>query len=127
MPGIKRYLGIDYGEKRIGLALGDSESRIAIPFEVVANLDEVIKIIKQEEIDEIVIGLPLTMKSEAGIMSGVVDKFIAELITKTKLPIIEMDERLSSISADKLLGSKDKSRRDAVAAMVILQTYLDKL
>lgn len=127
MSLITRYIGIDYGEKRIGLALGDSESRIAIPFDVVADISAVIKIIRDEEIDEIVVGLPLTMKSENGIMSAMVNRFIAELMAKTRLPIIEIDERLSSITADKLLGGKDKTRRDAVAAMVILQTYFDKL
>jgi putative Holliday junction resolvase len=124
---ITRYIGLDYGEKRIGVALGDSESKIAIPFEVAANADEVIKIIKDEEIDEIVVGLPLTMKSESGTMVQAVSGFVKELIVRTNLPVIEIDERLSSQAADKLLGAKDKSRRDAVAAMVILQTYLDKI
>jgi putative Holliday junction resolvase len=124
---ITRYIGLDYGEKRIGVALGDSESKIAIPFEVAANADEVVKIIKEEEIDEIVVGLPLTMKSESGTMVQAVSGFVKELIDRTSLPVIEIDERLSSQAADKLLGAKDKSRRDAVAAMVILQTYLDKL
>jgi putative Holliday junction resolvase len=125
MQIITRYLGIDYGEKRIGLAMGDSESKIAIPFTVVANLAEVVKVIKEEEIDEIVIGLPLTMRSEAGLMKDEVDRFVGRLKAEVNLPIVEIDERLSSKSADKLLGGRDKSRRDAVAAMVILQTYLD--
>lgn len=124
---ITRYIGLDYGEKRIGVALGDSESKIAIPFDVVANVDDVVKIIQSEEIGEIVVGLPLTMKSESGAMVQTVSGFVAELIARTSLPVIEIDERLSSQAADKLLGAKDKSRRDAVAAMVILQTYLDKL
>lgn len=127
MTLITRYIGIDYGEKRIGLALGDSESKIAVPFEVAPDLQAVLKIIRDEDIDEIVIGLPLTMKSESGTMTRAVGGFVAQLIEKTRLPIIEIDERLSSVAADKLLGGKDKSRRDAVAAMVILQTYLDRI
>lgn len=124
---ITRYLGIDYGTQRIGLALGDSESKIAIPFKTVADLNEVAAIIKDEEVDEIVVGLPLTMNSEAGHMKEAVDKFIAELIALVGLPVKEIDERLTSKAADALLGKRDKANRDAVAAMVILQTYLDKL
>jgi putative holliday junction resolvase len=124
---LKRYIGLDYGEKRIGVALGDGESKIAVPFEVVDNVAAVVKIIKAEDIDEIVVGLPLTMRSESDLMVGMVDKFVKELIEKTNLPVIEIDERLSSKAADTLLGGRDKGRRDAVAAMVILQTYLDKL
>ena len=124
---MKRYIGIDYGEKRIGIALGDSESKIAVPFAVANDVQELIKIIHNEEIEEIVIGLPFTMKSESGEMTVVVEKFVQDLKRQVSLPVIEIDERLSSKSADTLLGGRDKTKRDAVAAMVILQTYLDRL
>ncbi|KKR19917.1 MAG: hypothetical protein UT48_C0026G0008 [Parcubacteria group bacterium GW2011_GWE2_39_37] len=129
MPiNIKRYLGIDYGTKRIGLALGDSEMKIAMPFMVVADVDAVIKAIEDEDIDEIVIGLPITMKNEAGAMKKDVDQFIEKLKEKTSLPIIEIDERLTSKGADALVGNKKtKAERDAIAAMIILQSYLDKI
>ncbi len=60
---IIRYLGIDWGEKRIGLALGDSETGVATPFEVAGGVDEVVHIIKEEGIDVAVVGKPLRMAS----------------------------------------------------------------
>jgi putative Holliday junction resolvase len=124
---INRYLGIDYGTVRIGLALGDSETKIAMPFAVVGSIEEIIKIIEDEQIDELVVGSPLTMRNEAGNMKNEVDRFIKILESKTKLPIKIIDERLSSKGADALVGNKKtKADRDAIAAMIILQSYFDK-
>ena len=125
---IKKYLGIDWGTKRIGLALGDSETKISTPFKVVNDLMQVIKIIKEEDIDEIIIGDPLSMGNNKGEMSNKVNNFIVDLETEINIPIIKIDERLSSQGADGLVGDKKtKASRDAMAAMLILQTYLDKI
>jgi putative Holliday junction resolvase len=125
---MKRYLGIDFGEKRFGLALGDSESKIATPLSIIAASQvELLRIIKEEEIDELVIGLPLTLRSETGLMAARSSSFVRGLAEASGLPVIEIDERLSSKAADSLLGRRDNTRRDAVAAMVILQHYLDSL
>ncbi len=125
---IKKYLGIDWGTKRIGLALGDSETKISTPFKVVNDLMQVIKIIKEEDIDEIIIGDPLSMGNNKGEMSNKVNNFIVDLETEINIPIIKIDERLSSQGADALVGDKKtKASRDAMAAMLILQTYLDKI
>ena len=125
---ITRYLGIDYGTVRIGLALGDSEIKLAIPFMVVASVDEILKVIRDEEIDEIVIGAPLTLRSEEGKMSQEVDQFIKLIESKLNVPINIVDERLTSKAADVLEGGKKiKAERDAVAAMIILQSYLDRI
>jgi len=122
-----RYLGIDWGEKRIGLALGDSETKLATPHKTVGDIEEVIKIIKDEKIDMVVIGKPLKMSDVGYPMS---DKFLAFLdLLKKKLdiPVETIDERLSSKAADALPGNKkEKAGRDEVAAMLILQNYLDK-
>jgi len=134
---IKRYLGIDWGTKRIGLALGDSETKIATPFKVVGDIDEVLSVIKEEEADEIIIGEPLSMKNNKGEMSDKVVNFIEELKKEIDIPIVKIDERLSSKGADVLVGDKKNNPpsprlrragapRDAMAAMIILQTYLDK-
>ena len=124
---ITRYLGIDYGTVRIGLAIGDSETKLAMPFNVVKNIDEVVTIINDEEIEEIVIGAPLTMNNELGHMKTEVDQFIKLLESKINLPIIIIDERLSSKGADALVGNKKtKADRDAIAAMIILQTFFDR-
>ena len=101
--------------------------KMAMPFTVVADIDAVIKVIEDEDIDEIVVGLPITMKNEAGAMKKDVDQFIEKLKEKTSLPIIEIDERLTSKGADALVGNKKtKADRDAIAAMIILQGHLDK-
>lgn len=122
-----RYLGIDFGTKRIGLAVGDDEMKIASPLCTVADIKSVLEIIKTEEVEKIIIGNPVTMRSEDGGMVDQVSLFVDELKQSTGLEIILADERLSSKSADVLLGKRDKGNRDAVAAMVILQTYLDQL
>lgn len=124
---LKKLLGIDWGEKRVGLALGDSETKIATPFLVVASLEEIKKIIEQEEIDEIVIGLPLKMGGGEKLWVKFTD-FFNKLKINFKIPVHEVDERLTSKAADALYGGKKtKAPRDAVAAMLILQSYLDKL
>lgn len=125
---ITRYLGIDFGTVRIGLAIGDSETKLAMPFSVVANLEEVVRIIEEEQVDEVVIGSPLTMNNESGNMKISVDEFVKALEAKINLPIVIIDERLSSKGADALVGNKKtKADRDAIAAMIILQSYFDKI
>jgi putative Holliday junction resolvase len=123
-----KYLGIDWGEKRIGLALGDSETGIATPFKVVSGVDEIIKIIKSEEINIVVVGKPVSITNyKLQITNKEFNDFIGKLKEKTNIPVKFFDERLSSKAADALSGDKKtKAARDAVAAMIILQSYLDK-
>lgn len=124
----KKYLGIDWGEKRIGLALADNETKMAMPFEVVANIEEVLQIIEDEKIDIIIVGKPLSIVNyELKITNEKYNKFIKDLKDKINLPIELIDERLSSKASDALVGNKKvKAPRDAVAAMLILQLFLDK-
>ncbi len=122
----KKYLGIDWGEVRIGLALGDSETKIAIPLNVASNIDEIVRIAKAEGVDMIIIGEPLAMSSSVLKNKDKYFKFIIELKNKTHLPVVTIDERLSSKAADALAGDKkSKAPRDAIAAMIILQSYFD--
>lgn len=123
----KKYLGIDWGEKRIGLALGDNETGVATPFKVAGGIDEVVQIIKEEGIDMAVVGKPLKMANVDLRLSNDFVKFLDLLKKKVKIPIKTVDERLTSKAADALVGDKrTKAPRDAVAAMIILQSYLDK-
>lgn len=125
---MKIYLGIDWGSKRIGLAIGDSSTRMASPFQVVGDLEEIVSIISYEEVDEIVIGEPLKMQDVVMDLDRSYIEFVANLERSTQLPIIKIDERLSSKHADSLPGcKKTKAARDAIAAMLILQSYLDTL
>jgi len=125
---LKNYLGIDWGEKRIGLALADSEIKIAVPFKTVSSINEVVEVIKEEEIDMAVIGKPISiMNQELRITNQKYNNFVSKLEKEIKVPIKFIDERLSSKAADALSGDKKtKASRDAIAAMIILQAYLDK-
>lgn len=124
----KKYLGVDWGEKRIGLALGDSLTKTATPFKVVDSLGEIIRIAKQERIDEIVVGAPLKMSDSKYKVSSDFLEFLELLKNKSDIPLTVIDERLSSKAADALFGSKKaKASRDALAAMLILQNYFDKI
>ena len=121
-----RYLGVDWGEKRIGLALGDSETKIATPLKVVAALDDVLAAVREEGADILVVGSPVSLAGRMPDRAAYID-FLKTLKDKSGLPVELADERLSSKAVDALSGSKKtKASRDALAAMLILQGYLDK-
>jgi len=122
-----RLIGIDWGEKRLGGALAESEVCLATPFMVAANLSELLHIITAEKIDLIVLGEPQKMRGKTNDINPQFKEFLRLLKTKTDLRIELIDERLSSKNVDALVGSKKtKAPRDAVAAMIILQSYLDQ-
>ncbi|PIT94403.1 Holliday junction resolvase RuvX [Candidatus Falkowbacteria bacterium CG10_big_fil_rev_8_21_14_0_10_39_9] len=122
-----RLIGIDWGEKRLGVALAESEVCLATPFMVAANLSELLHIITAEKIDLIVLGEPQKMRGKTNDINPQFKEFLRLLKTKTDLRIELIDERLSSKNVDALVGSKKtKAPRDAVAAMIILQSYLDQ-
>ena len=122
-----KYLGIDWGEKRIGLAMADSETKLAIPLSSVSNIKELKEIVADEEIDVLVLGRPVKMSGERDELTPDFLKFSDRI--KNDLPEVKiemLDERLTSKQADSLPGEKrDKASRDEVAAMLILQDYLD--
>lgn len=126
------YLSIDYGEKRIGLALGDSETKMAFPFGVLENksddfiLEEIQKICVQEKVSQIIVGLPLTMEGERGPQAEQILHFVNFLKINLNMPVVTEDERFSSVMVAKLMAEHKVKERDAVAAMIILQSYLDK-
>ncbi len=124
---IIRYLGIDWGEKRIGLALGDSEIKVATPYKVVHDIDGIKQIIKDEEIKKLVVGKPLKMRDAESKIQNEFLEFLDLMKKEIDIPVELIDERLSSKAADSLEGDKKtKAPRDAIAAMIILQSYLDK-
>lgn len=129
-----RYLGIDYGGKRIGLALGDDETFIASPFQVIEAgksadaVEDLALIIKEEDIGAVVIGLPISLKEgREGDQARLTRRFGEALEKENKVKVVYEDERMTSKQADALLRDALPEKRDAVAAMVILQSYLDKL
>ncbi|MCD4761912.1 Holliday junction resolvase RuvX [bacterium] len=122
----KLLLGIDWGEARIGLALGSTETKIASPYKVVSQRDKVLEIIVKEEIDEIILGKPVALSGDNKLVNKDFLNFKGWLEKKVKQPVFLIDERLTSKAADALAGAKkQKVSRDAVAAMLILQAYLD--
>lgn len=122
-----KYLGIDWGEKRIGLALGDGHTRLASPYGLASSLEDVLDAIKKEDAKILVLGLPLKMSGDKRGIPAEFEDFFRQLKDRSGCPVELMDERLSSKAADALPGGKkDKAERDALAAMLILQSYFDR-
>ncbi len=131
-----RVLGIDFGEKRLGLALSDESHTLASPLMVYERRDlaqdiEFLKeLIARYGITEIVLGLPLRMNGSVGEKAQHVLEFKRLLEEHLKLPVSTFDERLTTAEAERVLLQADLSRRkrkqkrDALAAVLILQGYL---
>ena len=125
-----RYLGIDYGRRRIGLAFSDVGARIAFQHGVLQGggnkfaADQIVAMIKRERVDAIVIGLPLGPDGSETEESERVRKFAAEIGTKTNLQIEFENEMLSSKIAEG--AGVAKEHLDEASAVLILQSFLDK-
>ena len=132
-----RILGIDYGEKRVGLAVSDPRNIIAQPLTTLIREDsegwwwQLEAIIVEQEIVSIVVGYPLTMKGTSSRQTEEVDRFILDLRERMTIPIDCYDERLTSVAAQRALirqgikASRNKEAVDYTAAALILQDYLD--
>lgn len=132
-----RIIGLDLGEKRIGVAAADDRTGIALPVTtVVATGDPttlVAGILGEQSADEVVVGLPLSMSGEVGPQAAKVLALVEDLREIVAVPIHTWDERLSTVQASRKPGrpAKRKSNRtgdagrDAAAAAIVLQAYLD--
>lgn len=133
-----RALGLDLGSKRIGVALSDSSALIANPFTVIQRSRHrsddhrrIAEIVVEEEVDVVIVGLPLNMDGSRGPAALAAVGECAELATVLGVPVETSDERRSTVAADAVLiqsGMKAPERRkvvDKVAATVILQGWLD--
>lgn len=115
------FLAIDYGERRIGLAHGDSEIGIALPVPAAveadfeARLDHIAAEIASRKIDTLVVGYPVNMDGTCGYKTREVDEFIALLETRFGLPVERVDETLSSYEAESEMPASCKGGRDARA------------
>jgi len=132
MNNNQKFLGIDYGDKKVGLAMADLETKIATPYKILTNDKDFLAKIKgiclKENISEIVIGVPTGLQGVKSKQYKKVLNFISQLESKIKLPLERQDENLSSRYAQSLLKeTKDRKKDDAVAAMIILQSYLDEM
>jgi putative holliday junction resolvase len=140
-----RALGIDYGRKRIGLALSDATGLLARPWktivrtgnprQVAAALAEEISALARDEdgLSTVVLGLPRRLSGEANEQTADVETLAARLRELVDVPLVLQDERLTSHAAEELLAQREKDWRrrkpllDAAAAAIILQDYLDGL
>jgi len=122
-----KTLGIDYGEKRIGLAISDESQTFARELIILSPKEfweQIEQVISENEVTQIVLGWPLNMSGEETDKTREVAGFMEQLSTKTGLSIQIMDERLSSQMAENIKG--DKKNLDSLAAQILLQNYLDK-
>lgn len=134
-----RSMGLDIGDRRIGVALSDTIGILATPFGIVDGTDtdvavtEIVRVAQQHEVGVIVVGLPQTMAGTIGPQAEKVQAFVAVLGQATDIPLELRDERLSTVTAKRLAGrrrdrkGRAKVRYDDAAAAVILQNYLEEM
>ncbi len=134
-----RILGIDYGTKKIGLAISDDTNTIAMPLEVIDyddnTIDKIKRIAEENMVKKIVIGLPITLSGNKGKRALQTEEFVEKLKEELEgVEIVEWDERLSTRFSERILnkanvkGRKNKKKViDKIAATFILQGYLDSL
>jgi putative Holliday junction resolvase len=134
-----RTLGLDVGDKRIGVAISDPEEILASPLATITREDDkkaiadIIKLVDQNDVERIVVGLPYSLDGSIGGQANKVMDFAERLSQHTRASMEMWDERLSTVAVERLLresGSKKarkKARLDAAAAAFILQGYLDSL
>ncbi|MBO5609796.1 MAG: Holliday junction resolvase RuvX [Eubacterium sp.] len=135
-----RIMGLDYGTKTVGVAISDDMMITAQPVETIVReranklrktYQRIEELISQNDVEKIVIGKPLNMNGTEGEMVQLMREFSQELSRRTGLEIIEVDERLTTSEADRILKetgvaiSGRKEHIDKMAAAIILQTYLD--
>ena len=132
-----RFLGIDLGQTRVGVALSAAAGKMALPLEILERdaegsyLRRIADLVKERQVDCIVVGLPLTLRGEEGPAAQEVGEFVSVLRQTVTVEIVTWDERFSSLLVEKAMqesGLDSRDRRgkvDAAAATVILQSYLD--
>ena len=133
------YVGVDLGEKRIGLAKSDPLGLLASPAKTLrrrghsADVEAILRFASESGALEIVVGMPTSMSGDAGPQAQRTSEFVGSLSVQAHVPVRTQDERLSSVEAEAMLRaagkkpSRDKASVDAAAAAVILQRFLDRL
>jgi putative holliday junction resolvase len=134
-----RNLGLDVGDKRIGVAISDADQILASPLTTIVRenddltMSSIIELIDKYEVKKIIIGFPYSLNGTISKQAEKVQAFAEKLSQYTKVTIQLRDERLSTVAVDRLLiatgmkSQKRKEQRDAAAAAFILQGYLDSL
>lgn len=125
-----RYLGIDYGEKRIGLALSDEDGRIAFPHKVIEGgnpflvIKKIKETIQENNVKKIILGIPISFEGGKTAQAKMIEQFAMILSGAVQLPVEFENEVLSSKMSER--AGIPREHLDASAAAIILQSYLDK-
>jgi len=134
---VGRILGLDYGRRRIGVAISDPLGLTAQPLETWKGLrweevtEKICTLIDPLGVERVILGFPLTLAGEKGKMAQEVQKFTTHLQKRISIPITLWDERLTSVQAGRIIHSLDKKpsrkkeRVDLIASVLLLQNYLD--
>jgi putative Holliday junction resolvase len=135
---VRRFLAVDVGGKRTGLAAGDTLTRLAMPVGVLhvpkgpALMDALVKAVREHAPDAVVVGLPLNMDGTEGGSAKEARAFAAELQSRTGLAVHLQDERLTTFDADQRMARSGRTRgekkelRDALAAAALLEDFLHR-
>ena len=135
---MKRIVGFDIGQKRIGIALSDLLGLTAQGVKTYhrknleADYQYLVQFIKENDVGSMVVGLPKNMNNSLGFKAEEIQNFIAGLTQRVDMPVFWVDERLTTVSAERMLVDADISRKkrknvvDKIAAVLILQLNLDK-
>jgi putative Holliday junction resolvase len=133
-----RVLALDIGERRIGVAISDEEGILAQPLLVIerkgtaTDVAHVVRLLQEQQAQEIVVGMPYTLRGQQAAAAKKVQSFVSALREAVRVPIILVDERLSTVEADRRMREASvrrearRSRVDAVAAALILERYLSE-
>lgn len=134
-----RIMSIDYGLKRIGIAMTDIMRIMASPFDTIEsvsvkkNAAAIVEIAKNNGVDEMVVGMPVNMNGTEGEMAETVKKFISEINLISEIPVAVIDERLTTAQAERMLideanvsRKKRTGLKDKISAAIILRLYLDQ-
>ena len=136
-----RIAAIDFGLKRIGIAISDEKGRIALPLKLVLSGKSMTETVKnvllalspyEKQIEAIIVGLPLLLSGKRGDMALAAERFAQALQNETKIAVQMMDERLTTAQAERSLKELSYSRKertdiiDCATAAILLQTFLDK-
>lgn len=135
---IARTIALDVGDRRIGVALSDPAGILASPLTIIERSTEerdialIVGLVSQHQVERVIVGLPRAMDGTIGPQAEKVKAFTDKLISQTSVPVEFRDERLTTVSARRLMResggkkTRQKVRDDAVAAAIILQGYLDE-
>ena len=131
-----RVLGIDYGDRRVGVAISDELQLTAQPLTLINRqndtdlISEIEKITVEHDVEKIIVGLPVSLDGTYSSQTKKTQKFISRMRKSSDLPIEKWEERLSTLEAGKILTGVSKNKKkesiDIISAQLILQGYLDK-